>query len=166
MKAVNKENSIVKGYIFMAIENTKIQSITNDLIKIGDLPLNKIEAVAGGINNKKFNEFSIIADLYIWTNKYWYGTYCENLTLLRLKDVEDVPIFFSIKYGDKLRLAIKTKFAYIVKNEDRELLKMTNRKSLRNFNDERIRDISPGMEKLETKWDLLISNRNPYQSRI
>lgn len=150
------------SYIFMAIEDTDIDAIKNSLITLEGLSANQIEIFNGKSNDRKFNKFNMIADLYIWTSKHWYGTYYDRLTYVRLKNVNCIPFTFTIKYHNEMRLVLKSKFSYIVNGSDSDLLKEVWIKSLRNFDKRRIQAITPGMRKLKEKWDILISNRNPF----
>jgi hypothetical protein len=150
------------SYIFMAIEDTDIESIKNSLTTLESLPENQIDIVSGNSNDRKFNKFNMIADLYIWTSKYWYGTYYEKLTYVRLKNVNCIPLNFTIKYHNDIRLLLKSRFSYIVNESDSNLLKEVWVKSLRDFDKRRIQAITPGMKKLKNKWDVLISNRNYF----
>ena len=66
----------------------------------------------------------------------------------------------------EIRLVIKTENASILKKEDKILLKITHQKSINKFNEARIREISPGMKLLQEKWELLVSNGNPYPEKL
>ena len=150
------------SYIFMAIEETDIDSIKNSLLTLEGLLENQIEVVNGNAKDRKFYTFNMIADLYIWTSKYWYGTFYEKLTYVRLKNVTCIPLFFTIKFDSQIRLVLKSNLANIIKESDLQFLKETWLTSLGNFNKRRLKDITPSMRKLEKKWDILISNRNPF----
>ena len=148
-------------FIFLAIEDVDTKSLLKDLLTLDGLTRQQVEICRANTEYKKFKIFNAIADLYIWTSKYWYGTFEEKLTYVRLRGIDHLPMMFLIKHGNKIRLGIRTRFAYIVKDNDRDYLKEVWQKSLKNFDQERFNDISPGMVNLEKKWDLLISNGNP-----
>jgi hypothetical protein len=149
------------AFIFLAIEDVDTQSILKDLLTLDGLAKEQVAICQAETEKKKFKNFNLIADLYIWTSKYWYGTYFEKLTYVRLRGVEQLPLMFLMKYGNKIRLGIRSRFAYIVKEKDCDYLKKTWQKSHRNFDQKRLNDISPSMINLEKNWDLLISNGNP-----
>lgn len=146
----------------MAIEDTDRDSIKNSLLTLDGLLENQIEIVSGNAKDRKFYKFNMIADLYIWTSKYWYGTYYEKLTYVRLKNVTSIPLFFTIKFNSEIRLVLKSNLANIIKEPDFQFLKETWLKSLDNFDKRRLKDITPSMRKLEKKWEILIPNRNPF----
>ena len=146
----------------MAIEEENIENIQQSLITSGGMNPEQIKITKGDCKKNSFYCFDLIADLYIWTSKYWYGTLDEKLIYVRLKNVTEVPILFLLKYGPNIRLAIRSKYAYVVKDADAELLDQARTESLAYFNEERIKKIKPFMKKLEKKWQLLISNNNPY----
>ena len=146
----------------MAIEDTDKDSIKNSLLTLEGLLENQIEIVSGNAKDRKFYKFNMIADLYIWTSKYWYGTYYEKLTYVRLKNVTSIPLFFTIKFNSEIRLVLKSNLANIIKESDFQFLKETWLKSLDNFDKRRLKDITPSMRKLEKKWEILISNKNPF----
>ena len=162
MNQISINNSSQSSYIYMAIEADNIEHIHTSLITSGGLRHDQIIIAPGDCPKKNFNIFKLIANLYIWTDKYWYGTYYKKLIYVRLKNVPEVPLFFLIKYGSQIRLAIKSKFAYIVKDIDVDLLKQVNYESTNHFNEQRIIEITPFIKKLESKWQLLIYNNNPY----
>ena len=146
----------------MAIENENIKNIQKCLITSDGMNPEQIKITKGNCKKSSFYCFDLIADLYIWTSKYWYGTFYEKLIYVRLKNVTEVPLLFLLKYGPNIRLAIRSKYAYVVKDANADLLDQAHTESLKYFNEERIKKIKPFMEKLEKKWELLISNNNPY----
>ncbi len=156
------KNHLQSSYIYIALEAENIRNIQECLITSGGLSHDQIIIAPGDYQKYPFELFKFIANLYIWTDKYWYGTYLNKLTYIRLKNTPEVPLLFRIKYASQIRLAIKSKFSYIVKDDDSELLKKADLQSKGYFNARRISEITPFMKKLETKWQLLISNNNPY----
>lgn len=153
------------SYLFMAIESQNIDKVERDLVKLCALDAKDLIVAKAGQERRKFRQFHLIADLYIWTSKYWYGTYEEKLVFVRIKNLDIVPALFALKYVDEIRLAIKSDLATVVKKEDEPLLNKTHKESLNDFNEERIRQIEPGMLLLEKNWSTLISNRNPYPQK-
>ena len=154
------------SYIFIAIEFENTDKVTDDLVKLGGVNVNDLIVVKANKEKKKFQQFNLIADLYIWTTKYWYGTYFEKLVFVRIKKSDNIPVLFLLKYTDEIRLVIKTESASILKKEDKILLNITHQKSIHKFNEARIREISPGMKLLQEKWKLLVSNGNPYPEKL
>ena len=153
-------------YLFVAIESNNLEEVKEDLIKLGNQSNLDLEIVKANQEKKKFRQFNLIADLYIWTTKYWYGTYYEKLIYVRIKDSNNIPILFSLKYGEKIRLVIKSELASIVTREDHKLLRIIHERSMNEFNKARIRKISSGMRLLQDKWELLVSNGNPYPQKL
>jgi len=162
MKQKSINNSSQSAYIYMAIESDNIEDIQTSLITSGRLSHEQIIIASGDCQKNSFKIFKLIANLYIWTDKYWYGTYYKKLIYVRLKNVPEIPIFFKINYESQIRLSIKSKFAYILKDIDSNLLKQADKESKNHFNEQRIIAITPFMKKIETRWQLLISNKNPY----
>jgi len=153
------------SYLFMAIESENIDPVKSDLIKLCPLDVKDLIVAKADQERRKFWQFHLIADLYIWTSKYFYGTYHEKLVFVRIRNLENVPALFALKYGNEIRLAIKSDIATVVIKKDELLLKTTHIKSVRKFHEERIRQIEPGMLLLEKNWSTLISNRNPYPQK-
>jgi hypothetical protein len=153
-------------YLFIAIESIDIDKIKNDLIKLTNTNENKIIIAKAHTETSKLRQFNMISDLYIWTCKYWHGTYYENLTYIRIENEANSLFLFFLKYNKEIRLCIESKNAEITKNEDYELLKKTSQNSIHNFDKQRITAIMPGLSRLEKKkWKLLISNGNPYPNQ-
>ena len=154
------------SYLYIAVESENMETVVNDLRTIGGLKEHNLIIVKANQEKRKFRQFNMIADLYIWITKYWHGTYYEKLVFIRIKNSKNVPILFSLKYGEKIRLVIKSQIASILKKEDEKLLVMTYKKSMHEFNKARISEINSGMRLLQGKWELLVSNGNPYPQKL
>lgn len=149
------------NYVFIAIENTSHETLRQDFLNLGSVLPTSLEVEAGGTYSKHFREFKKIAELYIWTHKYWYGTHHEKLTYVRLKNSTDVPLLFQIKYAEQIRLAIFAKRSTIIEPLTRNDLEAAFTKSLSFFDEERIFNIRPLIEKMCWQWKILISHKNP-----
>ena len=65
------------NYVFIAIENTDPEALRQDLLNTSDISPTSLVVEAGGTSSKFFKEFRKVAELYILTHKFWYGTYFE-----------------------------------------------------------------------------------------
>lgn len=148
------------NYVFIAIENTDPEALRQDLLNTSDISPASLVVEAGGTSSKFFKEFRKVAELYIWTHKFWYGTYFEKLTYVRLKNSINVPLIFQIKYAEQIRLAISAKRSTIIESSTRDDLNAGFRTSARFFDEERIIKIRPLLEKICWQWNVLISYKN------
>lgn len=99
--------------------------------------------------------FAIIADLYLWTCKYWYGLFKEKLTYIEIRSVSDLNILFQLKYSEHLRLAIASETVKIFGKDEITLLEKANWESMSYFDKQRERAIKPFVKKLEKCYRLL-----------
>ena len=150
------------SFVFIAVEFEDETTLTNDLLRLCNINADDLLIINGAKKHKMFKYFKMVADLYIWTRKYHYGTPEPRLFYIRLKNHKSLPTLFALKYGEKLRLAIECRFADIVDKENLPSLKSLWLMSLSYFNQERIEKIRPEMERLEPLWVKLVSNGNPY----
>jgi len=148
------------NYVFIAIENTDLEALRQDLLNLSDISSVSLLVEAGRTSSKFFKEFRKIAELYIWTQKFWYGTYFEKLSYVRLKNSTDVPLIFQIKYAEQIRLAISDNRSTIIESSTRDDLDAGYRTSAEFFNEERILKIRPLLEKMCWQWKVLISYKN------
>lgn len=149
-------------FIFLAIEKTDEQTLKLDLMSLCGVDDKDLVVVCGDNKHRMFKHFNMVADLYIWTKKYHYGTPERKLVYARIKNQTSLSAFFAIKYTNKLRLAIKSKSASIVDPSKVSLLQETFSIGLGYFHNERIDAITPNMKILECEWQVLVSNKNTY----
>ena len=150
------------SFVFLAVEFEDETALANDLVRLCNINADDVLIINGAKKHKMFKYFKMVADLYIWTRKYHYGTPEPRLFYIRLKNHKSLPTLFALKYGEKLRLAIECRFADIVDKENLSPLQDLWLKSLGYFHQERIEVIRPEMQRLELLWVTLVSNGNPY----
>jgi hypothetical protein len=106
--------------------------------------------------------FGIVADLYIWTCKYWYGTYRTKLTFVEIRGLGEAPLFLILKYAEKMRLVIASPKLSIFDSAGLKQLKVAEHLSKTEFNAERISNLKPIIPALESYYDLLFIRDNPF----
>lgn len=99
--------------------------------------------------------FAIIADLYLWTCKYWYGLFKEKLTYIEIRSASDLNILFQLKYSEHLRLAIASETLKIFGKDQLLLLNEAGYLSRTNFHEQRKNAINPFFKKLEKYYKIL-----------
>lgn len=112
--------------------------------------------------NGNRKRFAMLADLYIWTCKYWYGTHKEKLTFVELRGIDSLPSLFSMRFSEKIRLAIAANKLSIFDSGEMKILKEASAKSLSNFDERRVEEIALYMPLLEKSFKLLSCPRNPF----
>ena len=132
----------------------RISKVSRELVVVTNLS----KCTSG--NHKRF---AMLADLYLWTCKYWYGIYHEKLTFVELKGVDSLPTLFSLQYAEKIKLAISAKKLSIFDAEGMDCLKQASWESTHHFKEERIEKISPYIPLLEKSYELLSCDNNPFK---
>lgn len=132
----------------------RVSKLSQDLVTVTNLS----KCTSG--NQKRF---AMIADLYLWTCKYWYGTYRDKLTFVELKSVNSLPTLFSLQYAEKIKLAISAKKLSIFDSDGMDCLKQASWESTQHFKEERIEKISPYIPLLEKSYELLSCDNNPFK---
>ena len=107
--------------------------------------------------------FAMLADLYIWTCKYWYGTFADKLTFVELRGADSLPTLFNLQYSESIRIAISARKLAIFDNDDVKTLQEASIASTSHFNEQRIAKVAPYMPKLEKSYELLICPNNPFR---
>ena len=133
---------------------TRVSKLSQDLVAVSNL-----SKCTSGYRKR----FVMLADLYLWTCKYWYRTYHEKLTFVELKSIDSLPTLFSLQYSEKIKLAISAKKLSIFDAEGMDCLKQVSWESTHYFKEERIEKISPYIPLLEKSYELLACDNNPFK---
>jgi hypothetical protein len=139
------------------IDATEIARLAN--LKLEDVVIKNLSECTAG-NHKRF---AIIADLYIWTSKLWYGTFREILTFIEMRGIKEIPPLITLKYSDKIRLAIASKRLSIFDKNGMMKLRLAERASIKFFNEERISKLKPLMPNVEEYYSLLYVRDNFFK---
>ena len=123
-----------------------------------DVKIKCLAACKAG-NHKRF---ASVADLYLWTSKFWYGTFEDRLTFVELRGLEELPSLFQLKYSRELRLAIYSKKLSIFDANGMAALDRARFVSLQYFHEERIAKLSEVIGEVEPYYDLLYVSNNPF----
>ena len=107
-------------------------------------------------------QFATLVDLYIWTNKYWYGTYYKKLTFVEIRGISTLPLTIMMKHSAVLRLAIASTKLKIFNQTELSKLREASTVSMAYFNDERIQKLRPLVKQLEHAFSILYIERNPF----
>ena len=107
-------------------------------------------------------QFATLVDLYVWTNKYWYGTYCEKLTFVEIRGICTLPLTIRMKHSAVLRLAIASNKLCIFNRDELSNLKEASAISNSFWHEERIEKLRPLVKKLECNFSLLYIDQNPF----
>jgi hypothetical protein len=148
-------------FVFIALESNNVENIYYDLVTIGNVDPNNLVVCLAKPKANFFKEFHMLAELYIFVEKYWYGTFYKKLTYVRIKNAKEIPLLFSVKYLDEIRLGILAECATIVAKPLMSELDTAYQLSRSKFNNERVVAIKPLLTALEKRWTLLVSNKNP-----
>jgi hypothetical protein len=105
----------------------------------------------------------MLADLYLWTSKYWYGIFREKLTFVEIKNADELPALFSLQYSEKIKFAIAAGKLSIFNSDEAIILNEASVESLSNFNEERIEKVAPYIPILEKSYKLLSCPNNPFK---
>jgi hypothetical protein len=132
----------------------RISKLNQDVIEIRNLS----KCTSG--NRKRF---AMLADLYLWTCKRWYGTYAENLIFVEFRGAESLPTLFNLQYSENIRIAISAKKLAIVDGDEVKTLKEASIASMSHFNEQRIDKIAPYISTLEKSYELLSCPNNPFR---
>jgi len=123
--------------------------------------MNLAECTSG--NRKRF---AMLTDLYLWTCKYWYGTFEDKLTFVEIRGIDNLPMFFSLKYVDKIRFAIASEKLSIFSEVAMVIFKQATYQSMAHFNEKRIEAIAAFIPKLEESYRILWCERNPFRNQM
>jgi hypothetical protein len=142
-------------FCILEIEEEKVPTCTeiSDFFSV-DLSLVKVKKLSKCTAGYE-KRLAIIADLYLWTCKYWYGLFQEKLTYIEIRTASELNLFFQIKYAEHLRLAIASETLKIFDQNEMILLKEANWECFSNFNKKREKAIKPFVKKLERCYRLL-----------
>jgi len=127
-------------------------------------------SIRGGRAKPKFKTFHTITDLYLWTCKFWYGLFWYKLTYIRVTGCDDLSLMFRLKYSERIRFAIYSDLASIIKPDQIDALEGARIVSTSLFNDSdtnnndggRIQGIKPFIPLLETSYKILFLTNNPF----
>lgn len=150
--------------IFIAIETDKLGVDDEEaLAQLFSVKTEFVKVMSMEKCRSKNYSFYVLCDLYLWICKYWYGIYYEKLTVVRVGNIDELSVFFKIKYGDLLRFAISSKTMAIFDKEQKIVLKEAEKISVENFDEERINNLKPYIEKLQAAFSIIFINDNPYK---
>ena len=153
MKVVYCVLELGKGAVPSVSDVAKLSGLTESDVTIKGLA----DCTSG--NHKRF---ALVADLYLWTCKLWYGLSQDKLTFVELRGVEEVPPLFQLKYSAELRLAVHSKQLSIFDADGMAALRRVSHVSASHFNEERIAKLSEIIGVVEPYYDLLYVSNNPF----
>jgi hypothetical protein len=146
MKVIFCVLEIEKEKVPTSTEVSDFFSIDSSLVKVKNL-----STCTSGYEKR----FAIIADLYLWTCKYWYGLYDEKLTYIEIRTASDLNLLFQLKYAEHIRLVIASETLKIFDENEMILLRKASHLSCNNFNKKREKAIKPFIKKLESCYRIL-----------
>jgi hypothetical protein len=150
--------------IFYVLELAENESISEKNIAmlcnadIDDVKIKKLDKCSSGYEKK----ISQIADLYLWTCKYWYGLYADKLTFIELRNQSEPGILFSMKYSQNIKIAISVEKLSFIDKEGLDLLNKASSHSIEFFNKKRIKAIRPYISKLQKYFKIYNLYKNPF----
>ena len=106
--------------------------------------------------------FAQIADLYLWTCKYWYGIFENKLTFVEIRNQSELGVFFLLQFSEQIKLAISVKKLSFLDHTGINILKAASDESFRHFNDERIEAVRPYVPQIEHYYRILKVFNNPF----
>lgn len=149
-------------YCVFELGETEVPSKA-DVARLSRLSENDVAVKGlGDCTSGNHKRFALVADLYLWTNKYWYGTFKDKLTFVELRGVEEIPPLFQMKYSAELRLALYSKNLSIFDKDGMIALRHASHISAAYFKAERISQLSKVIGEVEPYYDLLYVSNNPF----
>lgn len=106
--------------------------------------------------------FRNLTDIYLWTCKYWYGLYEGKLTYVRIKGVDDINSFFSIKYAQSFRFAVVADTVKMFSDKEINFFADAIVISYSKFDEERVMKLKPLVKKFQHSYKILFCANNPY----
>ena len=142
-------------FCVLEIEEEKVPTCTeiSDFFSV-DVSLVKVKNLSKCTAGYE-KRLAIIADLYLWTCKYWYGLFRGKLTYIEIRTASELNFFFQLKYAEHLRLVVASETLKIFDDNEMILLRKAINLSWRNFDKKREKAIKPFIKKLESCYRIL-----------
>ena len=106
--------------------------------------------------------FGKLADIYLWTCKYWYGLYAEKLTFVEIRNLSEFGVFFLLQYAAQIRFRISVEKLSFFDKTGLEILNEASSRSHKHFDEKRLTAIRPYIPQLERYFKVLHLSHNPF----
>jgi len=150
--------------IFFALELSDSETLTAERVaELSSVPVEDVKVKSLSECKKGYEKsFAQIADLYLWTCKYWYGIYKDKLTFLEIRNQSELGVFFLLQYSEQIKLAISVEKLSFLDPIGKEVLEAASYQSHLHFHEERINAIRPYVPQIERYYRILKISNNPF----